>query len=560
MGLVKNLIKKLVLVFVPLFFMLSSAFAMKSDYETISKYHKVEIEQLLKDYTLEDSLTIRVELKRQDSKLDEELVVSLPGLYQKTGDVHDSKIENVLNLYERKVVFIQKREISKKEMALVKSSLKERLFLPEETVFTVLDDTPKLGDAVNNIKSDFIFGAYKTLVKNGQFLWILIFSIGFVVALWFLARVWKSRSESDGEVTMSNGGSGGQSVQMDGENSELEASAGLSLNGHEFETFNFKSLCQNINDAYKKAPGSTAHILWVHLPDIQTQIQFFEIIRIQNQISETILNETYKIIHEVYNFEKRASSVLHNQRPKGFNKNTLSVISVALARLRYAKPHSLVEDAFGAIYPTKADYLSEVFKHGLNEHYIVLYKLFKDQFMHFVSESRDSNVLSKINDLLMFDPLTDHGTHEQYKGFINFLNTESFKTLSAEKKPVNAKVVHMIYGLSEDELFKVDAMKNNDVLKAKIPCMSWVDLTDTVKLKAFVTNLSGSEIKCFKEYNVDHKEAINLLDERTQFRIQEKVSKDKQANINWRVFRNKIKKIYSYESMQNNEKTVAKAS
>ncbi len=560
MGLVKNLIKKTVLVLALLFFILSNAFGIKSDYETVSKYHKIEIEQLLKDYTLEDSLTIRIELKRQDSKLDEELIVNLPGLYQKTGNAHDSKIQNVLNLYERKVVFIQKREISKEEMALVKSSLKERLFLPEDTAFTVLDDTPKLGDAVNNIKSDFIFGAYKTLVKNGQFLWILIFSIGFIVALWFLARVWKSRSEGDGEVTMSGGGEGIQVAQTQRENNELENGTDISLNSHEFETFNFGSLCQNINDAYKKSPGSTAHILWAHMPDLQTQIQFYEIIRIQNQISEIILNETYKVIHEVYNFEKRASSVLHNQRSKGFNKNTLSVISVALARLRYAKPHALVEEAFSAMYPTKADNLSEVFKNGLNEHYIVLYKLFKDQFMNFVSESTDSNVLDKINDLLMFDPLRDHATDKQYKSFVNFLNADSFKVSGTEKKSVNAKVVHMIYGLSEGELSKVDAMKSNDVLRAEIPCMSWIDLEDITKLKVFLTNLSGSEIKWFKEHSIDHKEAINLLDERTQFRIQEKISKNKETNINWRVFRNKIKKVYSYKGAQNYDETIFKAS
>ncbi|MGH1467262.1 MAG: hypothetical protein ACRBBP_00060 [Bdellovibrionales bacterium] len=556
-----NLIKKIGIVSALLFFTVSNAYAIKADYETISKYHKVEIEQLLKDYTLEDSITIRVELKRQDAKLDAESVVSLPGLYQKTGDAHDSKIENVLNLYERKVVFIQKREVSEEEMALVKSSLKERLFLPEDTVFTVLDDTPKLDDAVSNMKSDFVFGAYNTLIKNGQFLWILIFSIGFIIALWVLAKVWKAKSEGGGEISMSGGGGGAaEAVQAQKEDGDSGSGSSISLNSSEFETFNFGSLCQNINDAYKKAPGSTANILWAHMSDLQTQIQFYEIIRIQNQISESILNETYEVIDKVYDFEKRASNARASRRAKGFDKNTLSTISVELARLRYTQPNTLIEESFSAMYPAKADNLDAVFKNGLDSHYIVLYKLFKDQFMGFVSESTDANVLDKINDLLMFDPLTDDATDEQYKNFVSFLNAESFESAGEEKKSVNSKVVHMIYGLSEEELGRVDAMKNNEELRAEIPCMSWIDLSDANKLKSFIINLSGAEITCFKAHDASHEEAMGLLDERTQFRIQEKVAQDKETTVNWRSFRNKIKQIYSYEGAQNHDETISKAS
>ena len=301
----KNWIKYISAIGVVLTFFSSNAFGIKSDYETVSRYHKTEIEQLLKDYTLEDSLTIRIELKRKDEKEAPEKYVNIPGLYQKTGDSPDSKIENVLNLYERKVVFIKKREISEEEMKLVKSSLTERLFLPESTTFTSLDDIPKVGDAVQNLQSDFVFGAYNTLIKNGQFLWILIFSVGFIIALFVLAKVWKSSSESaGGEISMSGGEGGAAEASSEGGSGSGSEGGGLSLNSSEFETFNFGSLCQNINDAYKRSPGSTAHILWSQIPDLQSQIQFYEIIRIQNQISTEVLEGTYKVLDSVFAFEK----------------------------------------------------------------------------------------------------------------------------------------------------------------------------------------------------------------------------------------------------------------
>jgi hypothetical protein len=516
---VKEWIKKISAISIVCTLMSSHAFGMRSDYETVSKYHKQEIEQLLKDYTLEDSLTIRVELKRKDEKEAPEKFVSIPGLYQKTGDSPDSKIENVLNLYERKVVFIKKREISEEEMALVKSSLSERLFFPEDTQFTSLDDTRKVGDAVKNIQTDFVFGAYNTLIKNGQFLWILIFSIGFIVALWTLARVWKSSSEGGGEISMA-GGDGAGAGFGDEKSDEASASGGagnMALNSSEFETFNFGSLCQNINDAYKKSPGSTAHILWAQIGDIQSQIQFYEIIRIQNQISDEVLQNTYKVLDSVFSFEKRASNS-NKKRGKGFDKNTLSIISVELARLKFVQPHAKIEESFQAMYPFKADHLESVFKAGLEEHYLVLYKLYKDQFMNFVSSLNDSNVLDKINSLLMFDPETDHASDEQYASFAKFLNEESFDNSKDEKKAVNSKIVHMIYGLSEEELTRVDAMKNNEDLRAEIPCMSWINLEDANKLKSFIISLNGPEIKAFFEHDAKHEEASKALDERTQFR------------------------------------------
>jgi hypothetical protein len=535
--------------FLAISMMASSAFGMRSDYETVSDYHKKEIEQLLKDYTLEESLTIRVELKRKDEKEAPEKYVNIPGLYQKTGDSPDSKIESVLNLYERKVVLIQKREISEKEMDLVKSSLNERLFMPAETQFTLLDDIPKVGDAVKNMKSDFVFGAYNTLIKNGQFLWILIFSIGFIVALWVLAKVWKAKSEAGagGEISMAGGGESANHESAEKEDSAGSGSGAMSMSSSEFETFNFGSLCQNINDAYKRSPGTTAHIMWSHIPDLQSQIQFYEIIRIQNQIDTVVIAETYKVLDEIYAFEKRASSNKH-KRGKGFDKNTLSTISVELARLKFVKPHAQIEKAFGALYPFKSDHMSEIFKNGLNDHYIVLYKLFKDDFMNYISSSNDSSVLDKINDLLMFDPETDHASDEQYTAFGEFLEAETFDEAKDEKKSVNSKIVHMIYGLSEEELGRVEAMKSNEDLKSEIPCMTWINLEDQNKFKAFMISLTGPETKCFLEHDKSHEEAVEGLDDRTKFRVQEKTTQAKSSQINWRQFRNKIKKHYSYQS------------
>ena len=190
----------------------TQAFALKADFESVRKFHNAEVEQLLKDYTLEDSLTIRMELKRKDLELKDQKVVDIPGLYQKTGEVDDRGLENILNLYERRVVIIKKREVSEKEIDLVKQALMERLFLPKETTFTELDNIPTLDSAVKNLKSDFLFGAYETLIKGGQFLWIIIFSIGFIAAMWFLARVWKAKTvagDGGGGSGSGSGGSGG---------------------------------------------------------------------------------------------------------------------------------------------------------------------------------------------------------------------------------------------------------------------------------------------------------------------------------------------------------------
>lgn len=163
----------------------------------------------------------------------------------------------------------------------------------------------------------------------------------------------------------------------------------------------------------------------------------------------------------------------------------------------------------------------------------------------------------------MFDPETDHASDEQYAAFAKFLNETSFDNAKDEKKAVNSKIVHMIYGLSEEELGRVDAMKNNEDLRAEIPCMSWVNLEDAAKLKSFIISLNGPEIKAFFDHDTKHEEASKGLDERTQFRIQEKINQGKGANVNWRLFRNKIKQNYSYQSEQADDTTeqdIAKAS
>ena len=273
------LLKRILVVLFLNIILVSSAFALKTDFESVRKFHDQEIDMLLKDYTLEESLTVRAEIKRKEGELKQQKIVDIPGLYQKTGEADDRDIENVVNLYERKFVIIKKREVADKEIDLVKQALTERLYLPKDTVFTTIDNMPKLNDAVSNLKSDFLFGAYSTLIKNGQFLWILIFSIGFIVALWVLAKAWKSKSADGGgasELTISGGGFPAAPAAAS-ENKDSSGAGGnmsISMSNSDFETFNFISLCENINDAFKKAPGSTSKIMWNNLPDFQTQIQF----------------------------------------------------------------------------------------------------------------------------------------------------------------------------------------------------------------------------------------------------------------------------------------------
>lgn len=541
----------------------AQAFALKPDFKSVRDYHNQEIDLLLKDYTLEESLTIRVELTRKEGELKEQEIVSLPGLYQKTGQASDRDIQNVLNLYERKIVFIKKREISNEEMELVQASLKERLFLPEDTVYTNLDNIPKLDSAVKNLKSDFIFGAYKTLIRNGQFLWILIFSIGFIVALWVLAKVWKSKSEGGGEFTISGGGAQPQ-ADHDHQRSEdnNKGPASISLNSSEFETFNFLSFCQNMNEAYRKIPGATSHVLWQYLPDLQTQIQFYEIIRIQNQISADILKASFEVLDKVFDFENRASKNHSHKRARGFSKEDLSVISVELARLKFIEPHAGLERCYQEIYPKCADHLSPVFEQGMADHHIALYKMFKDDFMNLISsKSDDARVLSKIDDLLTFDPNDDHATDEQYSKFAQFLKDANFaKDTSGGKRSVNSKVVQMIYGLPEAELLKVEAMKNNEDLKSEIPCFSWIDSSEAKSYRDFLVDLSGAEMKYLFDFDNKFEQATQTMDERTQFRIKERISKEENMVLNWKEFRQKIKRHYNYESAGAHENKTSKAS
>lgn len=552
------MMKSLSIVMVLLFSI--QALAIKADFNSVKEYHRQEIDLLLKDYTLEESLTIRVELNRKkDVELKEQEIVSLPGLYQKTGEATDESLENVLNLYERKFVFIKKREIAEEEMNLVKSSLSERLFLPEDTVFTTLDNTPKLDTAVKNIKSDFFFGAYKTLIKNGQFLWILIFSIGFIVALWVLAKVWKNKSdEAGGEFTISGGGLPQADDQDHQSKKNDQAGASISLDSAEFETFNFLSLCQNINDAYDKAPGATSQILWQRLPDLQTQIQFYEIIRIQHQIAEDALNGTFEVLDKVFSFKERASKNHGRKKAKGFNKEDLSFISVELARLKFIDPDKNLEKCLTALYPKNADHIHVLFAQGMNDHHIVLYKIFKDEFMSFMSSKNDSSVLSKIDDLLTFDPEQDMPEETRLHSFAQFLEqSELSKDAHKAKRGVNAKVVHMIYGLPETELMQVEAMKNNEDLKTEVPCFSWINTEDGKSLKEFYASLSGPELKYLLDFDNKFTGALSSMDERMQFRVKERITKEEHMKINWREFRNKIKKHYAYEGARANENAKA---
>jgi hypothetical protein len=558
------LFKKIIILMVSNLIFLNHAFALRTDFESVRKFHDQEIEQLLRDYTLEDSLTVRAELKRKDQELKDQQIVDIPGLYQKTGEANERGIENVLNLYERKFVIIKKREVAEKEIDLVKQALSERLYLPKDTVFTTLDNTPKLDDAVKNLKSDFLFGAYSTLIKNGQFLWILIFSIGFIIALWILAKAWKSKSESagGGEFTISGGGGApAAEAATKPEDSGSGKEMTINMSNSEFETFNFVSLCQNINSSFEKAPGSTAHMLWHHLADLQSQIQFHEILRIQNQVPAEVRDLTYDILDKVFSFEKRASKNLPRRNSKSIHKETLSTISVELARLKFVKPNELVEKCFSNIYPDQADHITDLFMKGLGEHHVVLYKLFKDEFMSFISVRKDDSILPKINDLLTFDPETDHATDAQYKSFADFLSKTSLSEEAAnKKKPVNSKIVNMIYNLSETELSKIEAMKSNEELKSEIPSFDWIQVEDQKMLKEFFSNLSGPEIKYLIDFDAKYNSALSSMDERAQFRFKERMNKEASMALNWKEFRQKIKKHYSYQAAGSNETNTQKAS
>lgn len=560
------------LIFIALnMFLLSQAHALRPDFESVRKFHDQEIDQLLKDYTLEESLTVRAELKRKDGELKDQQVVDIPGLYQKTGEPDERGIESVLNLYERKFVFIKKREIGEKEIELVKSALTERLYLPKETIFTTIDNMPKLDDAVKNIKSDFLFGAYTTLIKGGQFLWILIFSIGFIVALWILAKVWKTKSGS-GEAGAGSGASvGGTGFGDNNSKSENKIEANDvgfekdlnvdSKNSQAFETFNFLTLCQNINDSYAKAPGSTSHILWHHLRDLQIQIQFYETLRIQNQIPSEIKDLTSEIIDKIFSFEKRASANLSRKGSKSLHKETLSTVSVELARLKFIKPNEKIESCFTGIYPIQADHMQDLFHKGYDQHYMVLYKLYKDDFMNYLTTKKDESVLLKINDLLTFDPEADHASDQQYKSFSEFLAKLNLAEEAAnKKKSVNSKIIHMILGLSEAELLKIEAMKNNDELRAEIPCFEWINIEDQKNLKDLFSNLSGPELKYLLDFDAKFTSALASMDERAQFRFKERMTKEANMVLNWREFRQKIKKTYSYKRAGGNDPSISKAS
>lgn len=546
--------KKLIVYFIVAMFAVQNAFALKADFTSISKYHQEQVKQLLADYTLEDSLNIRIELKKKEGKLEEQEVVSLPGIHYKVGESAEENIEKVLNLYERKVVFIMKRQVSEQELTLVKSSLSERLFLGDDFQFTMLDDIPKVNDAVNNLKNDFVVGAYSTLIQKGQFLWIIIFSLGFILALWILAKVWKAKSEgSGGEISMAGGSAAPEASQVDKKENNNEGISAQAASSSEFETFNFTSLCENINDAFNKSPGGCANILWSNIPDLASQIQFFEIIRIQKSVSPEIMATTQSSLDAVFSYEKRADQKSSRRNAKSFGKNTLSQVSVELAKLKFMSLNKDLDSAYNAIYPDKGDHLEEVFSQGAKEHYLVLYKLFNEDFMNYLSnqssdDEEDSGFLNIMNDILTFDPETDDLEASQYESFVSFVNNLSVNDESNTKsgKSVNSKVVNMIYGLSEDEITKVKAMKDNEDLKAQVPTFEWIISEDLGKLKDFINALNGAEISCLMSKKSSFEEDMKKLDDRMQFKIKERMRKDSGVSINWRQFRDKIANNYSY--------------
>lgn len=564
-------------VFVVIFNVILStqAFALRADFESVRKFHNAEVDQLLKDYTLEDSLTIRMELKRKDLELKDQKVVDIPGLYQKTGEVDDRGLENILNLYERRVVIIKKREVSEKEIDLVKQALMERLFLPKETAFTELDNIPTLDSAVKNLKSDFLFGAYETLIKGGQFLWIIIFSIGFIAAMWFLARVWKAKTVAGDGGGGSGSGSGGLGGSGSGDshgNSENNIQAEefgfekelniSSKNSKAFETLNFKSLCQNLEDCYKVLPGSTAFLMWKMLPDLYTQIQFYELIRIQNQVPDSMRETTYKILDSLFDFKYRASKDNSSKKVKGLSQEGLSSLSIELARLKFLEVNDLFEKSLQSVYPKSADNINQMFENLYLEHHLVLYKLYKESFINYISKIKTDDVMKKIDELIGFEPTKEHPSDEKYKSFIeqaSKLNLNEEKT--QHNSTINPKMLSMIYQMAEAELVKIEALKSNESLKSQIPTFDWIELDDLKMLKEFFSNLSGPEIKYLIEFDPKFNEAMNKLDERALFRFNERMKKEAHMALDWRSFRDKIKKCYKYKSAGSDVQTnIAKAS
>ena len=553
----------------------TQAFALKADFESVRKFHNAEVEQLLKDYTLEDSLTIRMELKRKDLELKDQKVVDIPGLYQKTGEVDDRGLENILNLYERRVVIIKKREVSEKEIDLVKQALMERLFLPKETTFTELDNIPTLDSAVKNLKSDFLFGAYETLIKGGQFLWIIIFSIGFIAAMWFLARVWKAKTVAgdggggSGSGSGGSGGAGGGESHGNSENNIQAEEFGFdkdlnvaTKNSKAFETLNFESLCRNLNDCYDHLPGSTSHTMWQNFPDLNTQIQFIEIIRIQDQVKDELRNKTYEVLEKIFDFKNRAAITYIKKKSKGITKEGLANLSIDLARQKFIAPNEALEKCYQAVYPSKGDNIELLLEKSYDEHYVVLYKMFKDYFMSYLSVLNDDSIMYKINSLLTFEPCGDHAPDAKYKAFYDYASKLSFNTGNETKKStINPKMISMIYSMPETELVKIDAMKTNEELRSQIPNFDWIQLEDAKLLKEFFSNLSGPEIKYLIEFDPKFNEAMNKLDERALFRFNERMKKEAHMALDWRSFRDKIKKCYKYKSAGSDVQTnIAKAS
>lgn len=557
-----GIFKKLSIVIIVNFVMATQAFALQADFESVRKFHDKEVEQLLKDYTLEQSLTVRMELKRKDGELKEQKIVDIPGLYQKTGEVDDRKLEYILNLYERRVVIIKKREVSEKEIDLVKQALMERLFLPKETTFTELDNIPTLDSAVKNLKSDFLFGAYETLIRGGQFLWIIIFSIGFISAMWFLAKVWKTKTGGGGE---GGGGSGAGGVAPVAASAESHGNSENNIKADEFgfgkemsissknskalEVLNFESLCVNIQDCHKALPGSTALILWQNFPDLYTQIQFYELIKVQSQVPNEIRTSTFKILDSVFDFKTRASKDSSARSARVISQEQLASLSIDLVRQKFMAAHDLYEKSLTAIYPKHADKLEKLFLNSYLDHHLVLYKVYKEHFIAYLAQIKSDDVMKKIDELIGFDPINAHPSDDSYKAFAAHIDKVQSDAPDSEiDNQINPKMIEMIYQMSEADLSKIETMKSNESLKSSIPNFTWIQLGDLKMLKDFFNNLSGPEIKYLIEFEAKYKEAMGKMDERALFRFNEKMTNEANLKLNWRGFRDKIKRFYKYNS------------
>jgi hypothetical protein len=303
-------------------------------------------------------------------------------------------------------------------------------------------------------------------------------------------------------------------------------------------------------------------LLWKILPDLYTQIEFYELIRIQNQVPEKVRLETYKILDSIFDFKLRAAKSSASVRSKGLNQDSISKLSIELARQKFIVPNEMYENAILAVYPKNADDLDLVFEKAYVEHHLVLFKVFKDKFLNFLSKNKTDDVMKKIDELISFDPEISHPESSFYKAFSDYVSKLNLaEDKDNHKMIINSKMLNMIYEMPESDLSKIENLKTNDNLRSKIPTFDWVDLEDMKMLKDFFSNLSGPQIKYFIEFDPKFNDAMNKLDERALFRFNERMKTEANMALDWRSFRDKIKKCYTYKSAGSDVQTnIAKAS